>query len=430
MQKRSFLLVCLIVALFVCVGAAAAEPKFKASKSSVSFEESPTDEMVAEAVKAFTEAGGDAAKVSLSLKKMDDAGLQKICKAFPGMTSFWLGASELSSLAPLADLNGLKVVTLQDLPNITDISPLAPLKEVGKLVMGKLPQVTDISPLAANTKITQLEIASVPYTQPDLAWLAPMTELMEITLEAMPETLKSLAGIEDKARLRVVRLKGSLLPDLTPLTKLPSMTELNLSYSDGDLSGLKGCKKLTKLSLYGSRFKDLTPLAEVTTLKDLTIYAMKNTEAFDALGTIKSLETVGAGLTPMTSVAWAAELPNLKKVSFFTEKLADLSPLGRAASLKELTFWKMDLPDLNFLAALNNLENLKLDEVNAKAAPLDLKPVGALPNLTRLDMPKSNVANIEALASAPKLSEITLPKGAFSEEQVKGLTDAGKKVKQ
>ena len=69
MQKRSFLLVCLIVALFVCVGAAAAEPKFKASKSSVSFEESPTDEMVAEAVKAFTEAGGDAAKVSLSLKK-------------------------------------------------------------------------------------------------------------------------------------------------------------------------------------------------------------------------------------------------------------------------------------------------------------------------------------------------------------------------
>lgn len=430
-MKQGFrVLLCAVMILALAAGAAVAEPKFKASKSSVSFEESPTDEMVAQAVKAFAEAGGDAAKFSLSLRKMDDAGLQKICKAFPGASTLFLGASEVSSLAPLATLTGLKELKLQELPNVTDISPLASLKEVWKLVMGKLPQMKDISPLAGNSKIKQLEIASVPYAQPDLAWLAPMTELSEITLEAMPKTLKSLAGIEDKARLRIVRLKSSLLPDLTPLTTLQSMTELNLAYSDGELSGLKGCKKLEKLSLYGAKFRDLAPLAEVTTLKELTIYAMKNADAFDALGTIKSLETVHAGLTPMTSVAWAAELPNLKEISFFTEALADLSPIGHATNLRTLKFWKMNLPDLGFLAALSNLENLKLDEVNAKAAPLDLKPVGALPNLTRLDMPKSNVTNIEALASAPKLKDISISKGAFSEEQVKVLTDAGKNVKQ
>lgn len=430
-MKQSYrLFLCAAMLLLLASGAFGAEPTFKVSKSSITFGGSPTDAMLAQAVKDFVDAGGDVAKARLILKETDDAGLAKVAKAFPGIKDMLVDKSEITTLAPLVEL-----------------------KDLTKLELNRLPQLKDVSPLAELSKLEKLEVSDSPYTQTDLKWLATMADLKELALDPLPEGITTLEGIEGKAKLAKVKLKGAL-PDLTPLTTLEQLNHLDLAYSNGDLSPLKGCKKLSRLSLYAAKFKDLSPLAEVASLKNLSVYAMKEVQDFSALGAIKSLEEVQAGLTPMTSVAWVAELPKLKKVSFFTESLADLSPIGKAQSLEELSFWQMRLPDLAFLTSMPNLKRLKLDTINVKEAPIDLTPLGKMSKLEWLYLSQANVAKFETLAASaslkdlfvlkvkdmgvtdisvlkdmPSLKNVEVEKGFFPEEQIKALTDAGKKVK-
>ena len=432
-HTRTFGKIALILTIALVLGSTApafAEPSVKVSSSSISFSEDVTDDMIADASKQFEEKKGDIAKATLSLQYVTDDMVAKACAAYPGVRKIeLLNAPELTSVAPVAGLADITELTFQDLP-----------------------KVTDLSPLSKNTKLTRMGITRVDFANPDMKWIAPLTDLSDLSMEKAPASFTSLEGMESMVKLRQFTLRRSTAPDLTPLCALPNLQKLSLAYSFADLTPLKGCAKLTELSLYGSTATDIAPLAEVPSLKALDVYATKNIADYDAIGTIKTLESVATGLSAMTSAAWAAELPNLKRATFFKDAIADLSPLGKATSLEHLDLWQLEVPDTAFLAPLKNLKTLKMDSSNKESkTPLDLsalKDLAALKTLVVSNSPVSNPGTLSSLAALEyldirktegisdlrpligltKLKEIQVSPNTFSEADTNVLTEKGIKV--
>lgn len=425
--------IALILTIVLVLGSTApafAEPSVKVSGSSISFAEDVTDDMITHASKQFEEKKGDIAKATLNLQSVTDDMVAKACAAYPGVQN----------------------IVLLNAPELTSVEPVAGLADITGLTFQDLPKVTDLSPLSKNTKLTRVEISKVGFANPDMTWIAPLTGLSELTVENAPASLTSLEGMESLVKLRQFTLKRSTAPDLTPLCALPNLQKLNLAYSFADLTPLKGCAKLTELSLYGSTATDIAPLAEVPSLKTLDVYATKNIADYDAIGAIKTLESVSTGLSAMTTVAWAAELPNLKRAAFFKDAIADLTPLGKATSLEYLSLWQLEVPDTAFLAPLKNLKELKMDGSNEKSkTPLDLsalKDLAALKTLVVSNSPVSNPGSLSSLAALQyldirktegisdlrpligltNLKAVQVSPNTFSEADTKVLTEKGIKV--
>ena len=88
-----------------------------------------------------------------------------------------------------------------------------------------------------------------------------------------PETkVKTLAGIECARGLRVLRVSGSELFDLSPLSGSSGLVELDLYANDiVDLTPLAGLHDLEILLLDGNAVSDLSPLAGLARLRELEL---------------------------------------------------------------------------------------------------------------------------------------------------------------
>lgn len=244
MTKKLFgTLLCAATILALSAGAALAEPKIEVKTGFLVIEGAVTDDMLAQALEASKAQGNRPSKTDIWLEDMDDATLQKVCKAFADHTGIKISDSdELTGLAPLAEMKKLHKVSLIDLPNVTDISILASFPDM-----------------------TFLTVRKVPHTEKDLTLIAEMEELLWLDLSNLPKTFGSLKGIENKPRLKNVGLSFSKVPDLTPLTTLPSLEKVNLDFSRGeDLTPLAGIASLKEVSIK----KGVFPEDQVKALKD------------------------------------------------------------------------------------------------------------------------------------------------------------------
>ncbi len=233
-MKRRFSLFCTVLVLVLAAGAAlAAEPKIEVKTSFLVIEGNVTDEMIAQARKESEEKGNRPSKSEIWVSDVDDAGLQRICKAFSDHTGIKLTDSDgVTSLAPLAEMKGLLKVNLTDLPNVKDIS-----------ILSSFPN------------ITFLTVRKIPHAEEDLKVIAEMEDLMWLDFSYLPKGFKGLAGIENKTQLKTLYLSYSTLPDLTPLTTLPSLEKVNFDNAKGgDLTPLAGIASLKEISVKKSVF--------------------------------------------------------------------------------------------------------------------------------------------------------------------------------
>lgn len=398
-------------ALLVSLSASA---KITASKYSITINEPVTEQNFAAAFAESKQKGGKTP--SVTLMKCNDPGLAAVLKIYPDISS----------------------LTIQDSPDLKSITVLGNSK-LKTLNLRNLKSLSDLSQIARIKTLQQLKIEKVNFANKDLSFCAGLSNLSSFELAYAPTTLKTIAGIEKCTKIFNLIFRHNLGPlDLAPLAAFTKLRRINLSYMNGiDLTPVAKMASLTDLSLYGSKNIDLAPLAACPKLKTIMIYATKGVKDYNALGNIKTLEFVNAGLTPMNDLSWAPKLPNLKKLSLFAETYKTYAPLAQCKKLEDLTFWSMrqtvdiaqfadgaaPLKRLSFagsaianeakLAALaksGKLVELNLSEIARGKQVVDISFLASLPTVKKLYLQKTKVASLDPLFKMPGLKELTVDK--------------------
>lgn len=348
--------------------------------------------------------------ISAGLESLDGLG------EFSGLESLTIGGSKLTDIKALANMKGLKSLTLEYSHEISDFSVLSVMnwleelsiesegvKDIG--FVKNMPQlkafsisrakILNLDSLKGNTSLTSLSVADcsdvkdlsavsgltgllqlsleVPYNcpQPDLSGL---TGLLELRVEGM-DTVSYLAGMGQLRSLELEwveidstapfaglanlkKLTCSRIPDETKwnfVTSIPSLEVLNLNgiATYKDISGLFGMPSLTELYLNGVECElDFSRLSPNENLKVLEM---------DGVKLYKNVQISGGGgivyvdydkVSLDENTGFLANYPGLARLCLADNMLTDVS---FAASLPELEYF--DIKD-NYVTDLKPLQGL------------------------------------------------------------------------
>ena len=263
-MKRSILFV-LCCCLLVCATSTAwADATITRDEDSITIEGVLTGAEAAELNKEVAAANPE--ELTFVLEDADNATLAAICEKYPGMVELQLERSDaLTSLAPLSKLK--KITTLKIFSdNLSDFTPLQTLTSL---------------------KLLNLTCSAIG---PNLKWMAGMTKLESITIDA-GEALVSLEGIPQLPALEKINILTVSIKDLTPLTALSGLKTLSLQVCVlHDLSPLAQLSKLREVSFYQSTLKDPSTLAKLTQVEK---FFLNKTDIKD-LAPLKTLPNLNA----------------------------------------------------------------------------------------------------------------------------------------
>ncbi|MDL2207637.1 hypothetical protein LJB82_02825 [Desulfovibrio sp. OttesenSCG-928-M16] len=398
-----------VMVLSLACGTAFAAPSVKLSYSTFTITEGVNDDILAQ-VKAEMGKVQHAEQLGFVLRKITNDDLAKLCAAYPEMRALTIDDSkELTSIAPVAGLKGLRYMALRGFFN----------------------KIADATPLAGLTELLHLELASKELG-PDLKWMSGMTKLTKIKIEAGPK-LTSFEGIPALPKLSEIIIKKAAPADLAPLLALPGLKTVDLmDCTIADLAPLAKLPELEDLSLHGAAVKDFSPLAACPKLKKVTYTEIKNAD-YNTLGTLTQVQELRGGGTKMTDISWVANLPNLKTFNLGSELVEDFSPLAKtkvenfdltgmktmsvdlaslagATSMTRLRMWgTVDTKGFEALGTLVNLKELYFDGVNEREGVIiDLAFAKSLASVEQLELIKGNFANAKTLAGFSRLTRLKI----------------------
>ena len=120
-----------LLAAAIIYSPADAAPSAKRSGNSIQIKEAVDDNAISviNAEKAKLQKG-----LAISVEKIGDADLAKLCEAFPDIKELTISSSKgLTSIAPLAKLTGLTAFEGRNIDMVKDFTPLAGLTNLTKI---------------------------------------------------------------------------------------------------------------------------------------------------------------------------------------------------------------------------------------------------------------------------------------------------------
>jgi internalin A len=215
------------------------------------------------------------------------------------------GCKDVSDLAPLADLKGLKELTADGAENVADLTPLAGLTEMEKLVLSKT-AIDSIAALKGMTKLQKLDVHSTKVA--DLSPLAPLTKLQYLVISNVPA--KDYTALQQLTQLKDLGMSHSALTSTYLLGGMKDMKRLNLSNSTDlkDISSLKSMSGLEQLRIDDCPIPNLAPVP-----------AMLDLQVLSAAG------------TKITSIQQLSNLTELRSVDLQRTAVMDFDPLVASA---------------------------------------------------------------------------------------------------
>ena len=341
-----------------------------------------------------------------NIENVTDQDLAKLIKLFPDMDDLQVRyGKHITTLAPLATLKNLRQLTLGDVA-ASDMTPLA--------------ELVNLTNINIDTQMT------------NLAWMSKLNKLTYIRLRS--SKLTDLNGLPTLPNLKSLSIAQAKPNDLTPITlATPNLKTLGLQYDQiNDLTPLTKLANLEDLDLYGAHLKDFSPLSKCPKLKKVTYYATKEAD-YSTLGKLTQVTELFGGLSQLTDIAWIENLPNLKKFTLFAEPITDytplskskleylkiwsmrepanLEPVGKIKTLKELVLWSLEGCTGNkALAGLTNLQKLTINDFNKKKGGenFDLASAANWKNLKDFSAQNTQFDNFKALSNCTNLEKITL----------------------
>ncbi|MDR1657203.1 MAG: leucine-rich repeat domain-containing protein [Deltaproteobacteria bacterium] len=192
---------------------------------------------------------------------------------------------------------------IEDLEALEDLIYLEHLDLSNNMVM-------DLSPLAPLVGLTSLWLSNNPIDELD-----PIMELTDLTDLRLSQTgLLDLDPISELTNLNTLHLAGNELVEVKFLSPLSNLTILELG--DNELSDLQGITHLTKLERLGlayNQVEKVEQLKKLTALTDIDL-SFNYLENAECLKSLKNLTTVDLSHNQLTKLAWAEEMPELKRL--------------------------------------------------------------------------------------------------------------------
>lgn len=341
--------------------------------------------------------------------------------------------SRVSSLAPLAELAGLRRLRVADRFEPTVLAELESLRALSLASRSPLARAAE---LAHRPELERVELINpspesltgLARHLPNLRWLSVTglsldegprfcAGLRSLKVLRLPDSpVRSLAGLEQLAALRELAIVPGNLGLVRALPALSGLERLALVGSNvGELDALAALSKLRHLALQATRVTDFSGLRELAKLRSLSIEGgdMRRLEGIDRL---RGLEQLGLHKLANLDLAELLELPRLHTLV--------LRPGGRwprsLARLRELAALRRLSAPFELFAALDEpaevLADVEILELVGEGLPA-LESIRALPRLRRLLLPGRDPAAAAALAEA--LPEV----GVFTELAPRDLLD-------
>lgn len=201
-------------------------------------------------------------------------------------------------------------------------------------------------------------------------------------LEVPAAGIVNLDGLEFATNLRVLRLPGNRIEDLTPLGGLSALVELDLSNNRiTDAGPLAGLSSVERLKVDRNRIDGLEPLAGLVSLRRLELAGNR-----------------------IRRLAPLAGLANLQYLDVSANRVQDLKPLSALVALRHLEAESNVIVDLAPLAGFVNLRHLDVSGNRVS----ELGPLGGLIHLTNLKANRNRIVRLDPLAGLLALERLEL----------------------
>jgi internalin A len=271
--------------------------------------------------------------------------------------------------------------------HVTAVSLAATSITDGELaILAKLPQLADLSlphtevssvglaHLSTIKSLRKLDVGDTLLGDDALSSLAPLSNLRSLRLQGTLVEGQGLAALAGLTNLRELYLDNAPLSNagLDHIAKIYGLEVLSLRYTnitDDGMARVGQLKNLLRLDLSSVDIteKGLQSLAGLTNLVDLDLSFSRFAEpGLQVLVTLPQLKRLGLEQTTVTdkAMAWVAQLPHLEalNLNYTTVSDAGFAKLAALTSLTELKLDRTDISDksLGWLTAQKNLRSADL----------------------------------------------------------------------
>ncbi len=278
--------------------------------------------------------------------------------------------------------------------------------------------------------LSQLTEVWTGNTPEELTTLIDNPEQIEVLGLCDSYYMTSLSGLENFPNVTRLYVMGSYLEDLTGLASLTNLTELTIE-NGNSISNFTDLAKLTyleKLTISSNKLKNLSVLDNLTGLKEISLTNTYITDISvlskykDTLTKLELLNnydledcSVVSQLTNLNSLSiemgYYSQVPDFSKLSKLTslylDGAQDITNLGKATNLTELTLESCNMDNMSVLSELTKVKYFKLKSPNSFMEVFEGIP--SMTSLETLDM--SSVwfyANIEKVFSLPNLNTLII----------------------
>jgi len=191
-------------------------------------------------------------------------------------------------------------------------------------------------------------------------------------------TIESLADLAFLPNLRELCLSAQNISDISPAAGLTALERIELRHNPvSDISPLAGLEKLKSIGLNGTIVTDISPAIN---LKDLELLDLNSADNYDS--------SVLAGRTKFDFLDISNDTGSYKYLN--------------GKTIRTLKIMKTDFDSLTFLAGVEGLEELYLNETKLS----DLTGIEAHASLVYLNISKTRVQDLSPLLSLPDLQQV------------------------
>ncbi len=337
------------------------------------------------------------------------------------LTRLDAGENQIEDLSGLEHATNLTWLALHG-NEIQDLSPLDELLNIETLYLWSNP-ISDLSPIANLIQLRSLDLGGCQIS--DIAPLTNLTQLESLRLHY--NQISDISSLTKLTWLTGLWLQSNQISDITPLAGLKQLTELALSHNRiVDVSPLANLANLVDLKIAGNLIGDFSPLLELNLENvDMDIHMLQELASAEVEITDPNLNRAireQLALTDETALTQLA-MKQLTGLDAGDSQIEDLAGLEHATNVTRINLHRNSIGNLEPLAELIQLEYLSL-----WGNPIsDLSPLANLIQLKSLDLGACQISDIAPLASLMQLEWLHLHHNQISNitplANLKQLTD-------
>ena len=323
--------------------------------------------------------------VFLSSRFNTPNGMLPCLKQLKNLEELTLHNSNITNIAPLAELSHVQRLNLDNCNQITDLTPIGQLTNLRKLSATYCDKIRNIGPIGQLTNLRVLTLRHLGLE--DISALASLEHLEDLTF--LQSQIVNLESIRNLKNLRRVDLNDNV-----------SITDEHVSFPENST--------LESVFLSCCSITTLRPLLKSSkTLKVLYVEACTDLN-FSDLDQFTALEVLNLALTQIKgSLHLLSKMPNLRKLYLQNCDLED-SDLHHLSMLKQLEFLELkDNAKLTDIAPLKTLTRLKKLNLNGCTKIADLSILRHFTELQKLWLDDdAAIADFSPLEKHPQLEHI------------------------